>query len=253
MSYLSTILADTPVHYWRCADGGGQIAHDIGSVPVHLVVTGSPLLGYSGPSSNGGAFFTPTGNSLSSATKLVAVNSPYSVECWVWTVATITPNRYLLAWDAAAGAHVLLVLLNTGAVQFSVSGGAGALSPGTISDQHWHHIVGTYDNANQRLYVDGALVATVANVGPQNINRQIGWGADPNGNITGMEGFISEAAIYSYVLTGAQISAHFAAAEQPTQSPVYIAVAGAAATSGVNSGTNPAGIQDVLSSVRKTY
>src|SRR5215468_592343 len=61
MSYVSTVIADAPLHFWRAADGGGQLAHDLGSRPwtIHC---GSLLLGYTGVNSDGGAMFCAGNN-----------------------------------------------------------------------------------------------------------------------------------------------------------------------------------------------
>jgi hypothetical protein len=253
MSYLSTVLADAPLHFWRCADGGGQIAHDIGSSRVHLITTFAPLLGYSGPNSDGGSCLLPTGADLNSAGgNLAAVVSPFSAELWFWQFALQPTQRYLLAWDGSTPNAAQIFINTNGAIQPQVSGTFPAASS-VPTIQAWHHAVLTYDGATIRSYLDAIAQPTVAKAGPITVTRPIGIGAEPSAALQGFEGFISEVALYAFMLTGGQINAHFAAANTPTQTPVYVAVAGSGAAGGVTGGVAPGGLQAILDSVRKTY
>jgi hypothetical protein len=253
VSYLSTILADAPLHFWRCADGGGQIAHDIGSSRVHLITTIQPLLGYSGPNSDGGSCLMPTGADLNSAGgNLATVVSPFSMELWFWAFALLPTQRYLMAWDGSTPNAAQIFINTNGAIQPQVSGTFP--TPSTVPTiQHWHHAVLTYDGVTIRSYLDAIAQPTIAKAGPITITRPIGIGAEPSVASLAFEGFISEAALYGATLSAGQISTHFAAANTPSQTPVYTAVIGAGGAGGVTGGVAPSGLDDILNSVRKTY
>jgi hypothetical protein len=81
------------------------------------------------------------------------------------------------------------------------------LNPGTT-----YHLVGTYDGANARLYVDGALVmtaaATMAPNGGANVMR---FGAYSTGPGQYWHGKLDDASFYSSTLTPTQVQAHYAA------------------------------------------
>jgi Concanavalin A-like lectin/glucanases superfamily len=73
----------------------------------------------------------------------------------------------------------------------------------------WHHVVGTYDGTNLRLYVDGALAVTVpVAVGATNANA-LGIGFTPTGAIELWDGAIAHAAVWDRVLSLAEIQGRF--------------------------------------------
>lgn len=123
---------------------------------------------------------------------------------------------------AVSGQHDRQVYINTsGQLVFGTySGGTQVVtSPKTYTDGAWHHVVATMSAATgMRLYVDGAVVASNANyTAPENANgfwrigydTVSGWpGAPSNYYFTGSMRF---AAVYSTVLTAAQVSSHYTA------------------------------------------
>jgi hypothetical protein len=183
------------------------------------------------------------------------MTSPFSLELWYWTFAAPTAQKLLLAWDASA-TNAAQIFLNTGLqVQGEVSG-TFPTQTAAYSAQAWHHVVITYDGTTIRQYVDTNVEPTAAKAGPITVAKPIGIGANPAGAASSFEGAMSEVAIYNSTLSTTRIAAHFAAADQPTQAPVYIAVAGNQAAPGVGGGVGPIGtgaLADVLACVRKTY
>ena len=101
-----------------------------------------------------------------------------------------------------------------------------AISPGTdghyingnieVPATEWHHVVGTYDGAHIRLYVDGVedQQSTVAYSGGIITNNEpvyIGENAEKPG--LGWNGLIDDVRIYSYALSEAEIKALYAGKE----------------------------------------
>lgn len=251
-AYLSAVLADSPQHYWRLAESGGAIAHDIGSAPFHLIAgpSGIDQLGYSGPVSDGGAGWLPSGQDFNSAgANLNALTSPFSVEVWYWCFAQPTSQRELMGWDNYSTGVGLLINAG-GGIQPSVTNTFPAPSA-AAPVQLWHHAVLTYDGATIRFYLDAAAQPTIAKAGPVTIARQLGIGSDPTNLGVSFEGFLAEAAIYPSALSAARVTAHHSAADQITAAPVSGAAAGLSGAS-----TNPYFTdleQLILQSVRKTY
>lgn len=137
-----------------------------------------------------------------------------------------------------------------GSVECHVSGTTSGASA-VLTNQQWHQVVGTYDGTNIRLYVDGALSQTAAKLGPITVNRPVGIGAEPGGGTLAFEGAIAEVSIYAATLSGARVSAHFAAADQLVP-PVFSASGGL--FGGAGSQTPYLGIlNQILASVRKVY
>lgn len=154
-------------------------------------------------------------------------NLPYSVACWMRPLAsanvwegTLIGNvavssfgdpsandngwRFDMTWPSR-------VLGFTRAAQV-MSGDPypSAVTPAGLAAAEWHHIVGTYDGADLRLYVAGALVDTVAaagNLAGTNNPPSIGTGPAPLGSFaTFYYGAIDEAAVWSRALTAEEVA-----------------------------------------------
>ncbi len=93
--------------------------------------------------------------------------STVSVEAWVNSSVADQPNRYLVAKGAngyVAASYALYTGASGGLSFYVYDRDAGfAVSPSAnteIWDGTWHHVVGTYDGASVRLYIDGAEVGS---------------------------------------------------------------------------------------------
>jgi large repetitive protein len=245
-AYLSAVIADSPVHYWRMADPGGGLAHDIGSAPIHLHGLGTAIsqpLGYSGPISDGGSMdlcldgqYANTGNPIT-----IAV-SAFSIEMWYWNWQRLSSLGLLMQVQPT---NQIALYRNGTGWQFLYNS-ASVISTTHYTSQAWHHIVATYDGTNMRLYVD-ALAAGPTAIAPQSsIATLMELGANQALSGNWGNGFFAEVAIYSVALSPTQVTNHFIAADQSAQSPINNASAAVAPpyTSLQN---------EILAAVRKTY
>ena len=84
-----------------------------------------------------------------------------SAECWVyWRQTTASNDSGLLSrWDGTTGRQFLIYHNTTTSVQFYID---NANSQYQSMTEGWHHIVGTYDKVNRKIYVDGVLRDTDA-------------------------------------------------------------------------------------------
>jgi hypothetical protein len=146
-----------------------------------------------------------------------------SVEAWV-NSSTISTLRYILAKGAdgvvaVRGSYALHTGLTGGLFFYVYNGATAVLSPDAgpgIWDGNWHHVVGTYDGANVRLFVDGA---EVGNGTPTNIRIAYGLPTTNNlflgsyrGDTTSIfNGLVDEPSVYNRALSPAEIQAIFAA------------------------------------------
>ncbi|MBI4174141.1 MAG: hypothetical protein HY517_00725, partial [Candidatus Aenigmarchaeota archaeon] len=102
---------------------------------------------------------------------------------------------------------------NPGIIQFSTYTDSQVSSQSTVqvNDSAWHHVAGTYDGSNQRLYVDGVLQDTDARTGTiGNSEEELCIGAFCNGNVNpgfGFNGTIDEVRIYNYSMSADDINA----------------------------------------------
>ncbi len=72
----------------------------------------------------------------------------------------------------------------------------------------WHHVAGTYDGSELRLYIDGELVATTAHSGTINStthNVYLGGNSEASGRF--YDGLIDDVRVYSVALSAADVNA----------------------------------------------
>ncbi len=235
MSYLSEVLADAPLHYWRLADPGGGIAHDIGSSALHLVQyapSGESGFGYSGPNADGGAWFNRRASQLTTDQFAMPLAFPFSVELCYWSFGfdgfpclagqDDTGNT---GWEISSGRTQDRILVGGAIINNA--------APGHL-DQRWHHVVLTATALLGSCYIDGALKTTGATVGVAPAAHILTLGAIAGRAIT-LDGFLSEVAFYNTVLSAARVTAHFNALDQIAQAPVWSQSGGFG--SGTGSGT----------------
>jgi hypothetical protein len=255
LTYLTEVIADAPVHFWRCADPGGLLAHDIGSAPEALLNSGAnpTKLGYSGPNVGGGSFLQTTDGSVLKSYTLFALALPYTVECMYWPHDVAQGASYtVVSLDNPATVDIRITESVASLVNF-VGGGVQVVSLTALVRQTWNHLAMTVSGAGAiATYING--VAGPAGVGGAGIAAGgycIGGRTD---NSIRASGCISEVAFYAAALTAARIAAHDAAVDQRTQRPIYTQFGGASYPSSTPSpAPTSADTALILSSVRKTY
>lgn len=133
-------------------------------------------------------------------------------------------NVTISAWmyaDTAAGGAIMskpvgtgtdnswqLEQLDTGPVSFSGGSVHYLDSPTPIAPGAWHHVAGTWDGTTKRLYVDGAMVASVAATLSYDTHL-VYLGADQNTGTTVLywNGALDDVRIYDRVLGDSEIAA----------------------------------------------
>jgi len=215
--YQSVILGDLPAGYWRLDDTGGFAADTSGNGHTGTL-HGGITKGLSGVALDGGSsmlFDGTTGNiDIPYAASLVPAGA-YSLELWLLMTGTFaSPPRGMLCDENSAFTKGCKLDVNTdGTISLQNNPAAVINSPSTPAFGVWHHIVGTYDGANSRLYIDGVLVA-----GPTAKAYTPNDGGDPHigSVVSGASNFfpgrLAECAIYTYQLSDVQVANHYAAA-----------------------------------------
>lgn len=252
MSYLTTVLADNPVHFWRLADPGGHFLNDIGSSFYGLFGAGYlGELGYTGPNSDGGsAMFTNAARFWN--VDPVSITPPVTIEAIFWLAQQDAKAQTIfdteLTGQAVAGLG--LELDSTGHPFLSNS--SSALTSGaTVSKQAWHHVAAVHSGAVRTLLVDGAQVASAAQaLGVYTGSFSIGARSRDAGQPSEM--FISECAFYLTALSNARVAAHFAAIDQLGNRPVFKASGSFNASTGAST-FNTDDIASILAAVRHTF
>ena len=213
-TFTVNVTAPTPpttgclISHWNFEEGSGNTAFDVAdSNPGTLV--GSPVRA---PGLSGAALFfngvdnyvnVPDSNSLD-------LTNQFSISLW------FKPNTLL---DGNSGRHDLLKKFlsywfifnypgNDGKLTFVLNSGAPVVKSTTASwaSGQWHHAVATYDGANLKLYVNGALEGSIATTAVPVKNTaplQIGGNSDQGYYFSGG---MDEVRLYGCALTAADIS-----------------------------------------------
>jgi len=149
--------------------------------------------------------------------------SVVTLECWVKSNSIPVGGSYIFhkLWNSSFGSsYALYTAGNQTDIYFYVmdSGGSFTRSPasGTIWDNNWHHVVGTWDGTSAELFVDGVSKGATSNA------RTIAYAANPiyfgtfdttNDPYSG--GLIDEARVSSSVRSADWISTSYANQNSP--------------------------------------
>lgn len=215
LGYRATVLADSPVAFWRLGEPSGATAADVQG--THDGTYSNCTLNQTGATTDGNkaAAFSAGSNSLitvSSAADLQFTNA-MTFECWA--NPTNASAFYMLITKGSTNGspnsdYEWRLDNTTGKQRFLVNAGAGVVSNTQVPTGQFNHIAVTFDGANARFYLNGvadgapALAATAATHATNVILGRRGDGLS-------FTGTLDEIAVYGSVLSPARIAAHFAA------------------------------------------
>jgi Concanavalin A-like lectin/glucanases superfamily len=219
-SYAATILADSPIRYYRAGESSGTTADNAtGNATYDGTYVNSPTLGVAGLLT-GDADTAMGCTGLGTLATYLSVPAPsgglsvFSVEFLVKPAATYTGSSYDRIFSASSDEFELayngtnVILLTTGAAWVNVA---------TLAAGETAHFVATYNGTTTTVYKNGVSVYSAA-VGRALDQATYAFGAKPSTAGSGYKGTLDEPAIYDYVLTSTQDAAHYAAgtAASPT-------------------------------------
>lgn len=228
MSYLSTVLADSPAGYWKLDDAAGTTAVDSSGNGHDGTYENTPTLGVTPLITTGNAV-TFNGSTQDVAIPGNAAFNPLgaiSLEAWIKTgtaaVAVILAeqtgsgggDKFLLRLEAT---HTIgLTLWDNGDNAHAYAGAV------VVNNNARHHVVGTYDGATMRVYIDGAADGAGLAIGmtleSATATFQIGVRKNNIGTRSnGFAGTIDEVAIYPTALSAARVLAHYNAGISTSQ------------------------------------
>jgi hypothetical protein len=231
--YAKAVLADTPVSYWRLGEKTGTSATDVqGHNPGTYV--NSPLLGATSlvdsdqlntaTGFNGQSSFMRAGYStsldLTTNMSLAAWIKPSSLPAAGQFASVIThPEGYSLQFN---GPQLEFTVIQAG-VRKRLKAPVGAIQPGST-----YHVVGTFDGATQRLYINGALAVSQALTGGASKASSGIFVGSWDGTAEYFNGVIDDPALYGKTLSATQVKAHYdtakgAAQPQPPAAPSNLA------------------------------
>lgn len=257
MSYLSEVLADAPIYYWRLADPPGTVANTIGSAgpqPLFGSAIAYGSLGYSGGVSDGGCLLTQAAVSqfYGSVQKLQALY-PVTVEWLLWHPGVRDDGVQDFPWgwgDSSTGPFQNQ--LGDGRYAFNF-GAVSSVPVANVTANAWHHFAFQYSIGLTTFsyFVDGVLqpqpafTAVAPWLGQLMLGRRNSGGAQ-------YIGAISEFAIYNATLSTARLGAHRSAIDRPVSPPVFKSAGNWDPATGTSSGLG-ADTAAILAAVRQTY
>jgi RHS repeat-associated protein len=225
-SYPATVLADNPVSYWRLGESTGTLAADERG-PNPGTYQNSPTLGATSllatDTTNKAVGFDGVNDSVKvpSSTSL-ELGSTMSLEAWIKPTSLAASGSFA---SVVTKSESYSLQFNGPSFEFTImqNGNRRRLpAPGAIAAGQTYHVVGTYDGTTQRLYVNGALVASAAlTVGPPSANGNALYIGSWDGAHEFFKGMIDDVAVYGTTLSAARIAAHYEAGTGKEPPPSY--------------------------------
>jgi PKD repeat protein len=204
-----------PDSYWRLDETSGTTAVDVTANTANGTYFGGTSLGAPGRLPGTAASFDGIDDGVASG---APISNPDTFSTELWFSTTSTAGGKLIGFgDAPSGRsgnydrHVYMS--GDGRLNFGVwTGTANIISaPGPYNDGQWHHVVATQGADGMRFYVDGQLAGSNAQTAAQPYTGywRVGGDSSWEGNAF-FAGSVDDVAVYSSVLTPAQVSAHHA-------------------------------------------
>jgi hypothetical protein len=216
--YSTQILASHPLGYWRLEEtlytAAAPVAVNVGSLaPIgNGIYEPGALPGASGVPAGAfgannyacqfnaagyidipGAYLNPTG--------------PLTLSAWVKVGPATGGSQTILSKGSPA---YLMSLDGSGLPHFAdgAQPAGDVVGPNRVDDGQWHQWIGAYDGINSEyLYIDGQLVASANSATAPIVanGNDLLIGADPGASAQFFSGVIDEVAIFTNLLTSAQI------------------------------------------------
>lgn len=234
--YFAAVTEDNPLLYYRCDESAGTLAVDRSGngnngayVHPSAITLGKPSI-----LSDGDTAFqaqpATDGGFAGIATPIIAYGTQVSYEALIYPTGgsgvIIDLDQYLN--------NGLMLFDYINRIDFSIANGTtgAAVSSPPISLNAWHHVVGTFDGATIKVYIDGALAGSTPAVTPftptmwHQVNFLIAHGRYGDNAVATFPGSLDEIAFYNYALTPAQVAAHYAAITEAPVAPPPAPVTG---------------------------
>jgi hypothetical protein len=233
--YRDTVLADSPLSYWRLDETGGTTASDL--MHTHNgTYNASPSLSQPGALVDDPDPAVSLNGSTQSVTVpyAAALNPPqFSAEVWAKPTGGAGTYRGVLASRTYPNGWVIYAGSNN-TWQFWIDNGTkmSILHGSPITLNTWTHLVGTFDGTTARFYVNGVLVAssTISSYSPQT-SLALVIGQSEVGTSYFFPGSVDEPAIYAVPLSASQVQNHYlVGSSSVTATPTDTAISGSSAT-----------------------
>lgn len=217
-SYTATVMADQPLALWRFGERSENTAHDYAG-GFHADLVGNVELGrpgaLAGEADTAYGFVASSRAAVEVPLTLPMPAAPFSLEAWARLSGAENTDRTVIGnvgLSPSRGAR--LQVSADGRWEFWCGGpeGVGVITGPYAETGKWSHVVGTWDGAVSRLFVNGAEVGSRGGgftPGPA-FPLRIGANSSDLGLIADFfEGDLDEVAVYDRVLTPERVIAHY--------------------------------------------
>jgi hypothetical protein len=229
MTYDTTILADSPLAYWKLDEASGTTLVDQ-VASYNLATANSPTLGVTGPITSDGAGNRAVGFASASSqyaqaasNTTFALGNVFSIEAWVneTTIGSNAARQSILANTGATATPALEIggSFSTGRISITAPGVFVCESPSSTytTTGVWTHLVYTRTAAgtgNQQIYMNGvAVTGPLIEAAQTYVDTACAWAIGRRTtNAQFFNGAIARVAIYGSALSAGQVATHYAAA-----------------------------------------
>ncbi|MTD12757.1 PKD domain-containing protein [Nakamurella sp. YIM 132087] len=220
-TYGAEVYDQEPTLYWRLGENAAATtAADSGTSSTPGGYQGTVTKGVAGalPGVSDTAVTFNGSNGFVSSNKSFSNPTNYSVEAWFKSTST-SGGKIIGFGNARTGLSTTydrhVYLTDAGKLVFGAgAAGNNITTPASYNDGTWHLVTATQGAGGMKLYVDGQLVGSNAATTPTSYTGYWRVGGDrTNGGSTSsyLAGSIDEAAVYSGVLSQAEVTQHWTA------------------------------------------
>lgn len=216
--------------YWIMNEGGGLRIDDISNngrsmtlgtnTGAQIFTTGGDTAKWVGSPLGGCLKFDGTDDALKNILSDWFQGSRMTVSAWINSndfsqLKTVVDHRARAGGPPSQTDQFSLFTSATGNIKWMVSSNFGVsinvdnVGASVMTTGKWYHIVGTYDGANSRCYLNGVLDGTVASsgsIGAAVVNAGLLIGSDGETAGRYFNGYIDEVRIYNRALSQSEVS-----------------------------------------------
>jgi hypothetical protein len=215
-AYARAVQADAPVGWWRLGESSGASAADqtgAGNAGTYVGTVALRQPSLLGNDSNTAAGFSGAGSVRMPTASAFNFTSAFSLEAWIKPTALPAAGAFASILTKAEsyslqfnGPRLEFTVIQSG-TRRRLQAPAGAVVAGTA-----YHVVGAFDGTTQRLYLNGAQVASASLTGSASVTTNPLYVAGWNSTTERFNGVVDEPAVYARTLSASQVRAHYAAA-----------------------------------------